>query len=349
MNLSFVRCAVLALLLFAGCQSESSEQNASGEASSEVTVYTHRHYESDQLLFAKFTEDTGIKVNVVNASADELILKMENEGAQSPADVLITVDAGRLVRAKDKGLLQQVSSEALDTNVPAHLKDADNEWFGLTRRARVIVYDKERLNPEELTTYEALSAPEWEGRVLIRSSGNIYNQSLMASLVANLGEEAAKSWAENVVGNMARDPQGNDRDQMKALIAGEGDVAVVNTYYVGHLLNSNDSSEVAVGERIGIFFPNQDGRGAHINVSGAGVARYAPNKDNAIRFIEYLTDAEAQATFSAANHEYPINPAVSPSELLASWGDFKGDELQLSKLGEYNKQAVLVFDEVGWK
>ena len=301
------------------------------------------------MLFAKFTEETGVKINVVNASADELLLRMENEGEQSPADVLITVDAGRLERANEKNLLQPVNSSVLDENVPAHLRDEENYWFALTRRARVIVYDKERLDPAELSTYEALAGPEWEGRVLIRSSGNIYNQSLMASIIANLGEEAAKSWAEEVVGNMARPPRGNDRDQMKALVAGEGDVAVVNTYYIGHLLNSQDSSEVMVGEKIGIFFPNQDDRGAHINVSGAGVAAHAPNKADAIRFIEFLSSEEAQQTFSEANFEYPVNPSVAPSELLASWGDFKGDELQLSKLGEFNKEAVLLFDEVGWK
>ena len=349
MNLSLVRCVSLVFILLAGCEPNASQQAASEEPASEINVYTHRHYESDQALFAKFETETGIKVNVVNASADELILRMENEGDQSPADVLITVDAGRLERANEKGLLQSVSSEILDTNVPAHLKDEENYWFGLTRRARVIVYDKDRTNPEELSTYEALAGPNWEGRILIRSSGNIYNQSLMASLIANLGEETAKAWAMDVVGNMARDPRGNDRDQMKALVAGEGDVAIVNTYYIGHLLNSNDSSEVNVGNQIGIFFPNQDDRGAHINVSGAGVAAYAPNRENAIRFIEFLTSEEAQQSFSSANYEYPVNPAVAPSALLASWGEFKQDQLPLSRLGEYNKQAVLLFDEVGWK
>ena len=349
MNTFVIKLSIILLILLTGCQTDASQQQTSGDESGEITLYTHRHYESDQVLFARFTEETGIKINVVNASADELILKMENEGEQSPADVLITVDAGRLERANEKGLLQSVSSDVLDKNVPAHLRDEENYWFGVTQRARVIVYDKERLDPAELSTYEALAGPEWEGRVLIRSSGNIYNQSLMASLIANLGEDAARTWATDLIGNMARDPQGNDRDQMKAVVAGEGDVAIVNTYYLGHLLNSSDSSEVRVGERIGIFFPNQDDRGAHVNVSGVGVAAHAPNKENAIRFIEYLTSAEAQQTFSSANYEYPVNPAVAPSELLASWGEFKGDELQLSKLGEFNKQAVLLFDEVGWK
>ena len=348
MNSPFVKLSVLILILLSSCETDTAKQAVVDEAS-EITVYTHRHYESDQALFAKFTEDTGVKINVVNASADELLLRMENEGEQSPADVLITVDAGRLERANEKGLLQSVSSDVLDENVPAHLRDEEKYWYGLSQRARVIVYDKDRFDPSELSTYEALAGPEWEGRVLIRSSGNIYNQSLMASIIANLGEDAARSWAEEVVGNMAREPQGNDRDQMKALVAGEGDVAVVNTYYVGHLLNSSDSTEVSVGQRIGIFFPNQDDRGAHINVSGAGVAAYAPNKANAVRFIEFLTSPEAQEALSESNHEYPVNPTVGPSELLSSWGEFKKDQLQLSKLGEYNKSAVLIFDEVGWK
>ena len=338
----------LLIFFFTGCQTGSAPQNNTGDTAP-ITVYTHRHYDSDQELFDRFTEETGIGVNVVNASADELILRLENEGDQSPADVLITVDAGRLARAHEKGLFQPVTSDVLEANIPSHLKEADNHWFGLTRRARVIVYDKERFNPDALSTYEALAGPDWEGRILIRSSGNIYNQSLMASLVANLGEEEASAWATSIVNNMAREPQGNDRDQMKALIAGEGDVAIVNTYYVGHLINSSDSTEVAVGNRIGVFFPNQEGRGAHVNVSGAGVVTHAPNKEGAVKFIEFLSSTGAQETFSGSNYEYPVNPNVAPSPLLASWGSFKADEQVLSKLGEYNREAVMVFDRAGWK
>lgn len=341
----------LFLAIFLNACGQKGEESAESAAKSggEVTVYTHRHYEVDQQLFKKFTEDTGIKINVVNASADELILKMENEGPQSPADVFITADAGRLQRAKDKGLLQSVTSPALESNIPQHLKDKDNQWFGLTKRARVIAYAKDRIQPSQLSTYEALTNSEWKNKVLIRSSGNIYNQSLMASMIAHHGEEKAKAWAKSMVENMARPPKGNDRDQVKAVVAGEGDVAVVNTYYIGKLLNSKDATEIAVGKSIALFFPNQDGRGAHINVSGAGVTKYAPNKANAIKFIEYLSAPAAQKIFSAANYEYPVNPAVSSSELLQSWGRFKEDKLSLSKLGELNKKAVLTFDEVGWK
>ena len=342
---------LLAVSVLAACETQPASETSSEatEASGELTLYTHRHYEADQAIFDQFTKETGITINVVNASADELILKMENEGEQSPADVLITVDAGRLERANEKGLLQPVTSDVLTANIPEHLREGDNHWFGITKRARVIVYDKDRGMPEGLATYEGLADESWAGNVLIRSSGNIYNQSLMASILAHHGEEGALQWAQGVVGKMAREPKGNDRDQMKALIAGEGDVAVVNTYYVGHLINSQDSSEVEVGNRIGIYFPNQDERGAHINISGAGVAAHAPNKDNAIRFIEYLTSVPVQNTFAAANHEYPVNPAAEPSTLLASWGSFKEDQLSLATLGELNRQAVLTFDEVGWK
>ena len=288
-----------------------------------VNVYTHRHYPADQELFASFEKQTGIKVNVVNAKADELIQKMVAEGEQSPADVLITVDAGRLVRAKDKGLLQSVNSEKLNNTVPSHLKDQDNQWFGLTKRARIIVYAKDRVKPEDLTTYEALTDSKWAKKVLIRSSGNIYNQSLMASIIANSGEEKATEWAKGMVANMARSPKGNDRDQVKAVVAGEADVAVVNTYYIGKLLNSKNPEEVKAGEGVGVFFPNQEDRGAHINVSGAGVAKYAPNKDNAVAFLEFLASKEAQEVFAKANYEYPVNNEVGPSELLSSWGHSK--------------------------
>ena len=315
----------------------------------EVNVYTHRHYPPDQELFAQFEKETGIQVNVVNASADELIQKMQLEGTASPADVLITVDAGRLVRAKGKGLLQSVQSDILDSIVPSHLRDGDKQWFALTKRARVIVYAKDRIDPEQLSSYEDLASDVWKGRLLIRSSSNIYNQSLMASLIANLGAEKAKAWAAQIVDNMARDPKGNDRDQVKAVVAGEGDLAIVNTYYVGRMINSDDPVEANAGKGVGIYFPNQNDRGTHVNISGAGVAKYAPNKGNAIRFIEFLASTEAQAVFAEANYEYPVNKNVEVAPLLKSWGSFKEDNLELSKLGTNNKSAVLLFDEVNWK
>ncbi|WP_435262508.1 Fe(3+) ABC transporter substrate-binding protein [Tenacibaculum sp. nBUS_03] len=338
---------IMFVFLFTACKKENKKQEEKKQQ--EVNVYTHRHYKADQELFAQFENETGIKVNVVNAKADELIQKMTVEGEQSPADVLITVDAGRLVRAKDKGLLQSATSEFLENTIPSHLKDADNNWFALTKRARVMVYNPEKVKVEELSTYEDLTNEKWNKRVLIRSSGNIYNQSLLASIIANIGEEKAEEWAKGIVKNMSRSPKGNDRDQVKAVVAGEGDVAIVNTYYIGKLLNSKDPEEVKAGKGIKIFFPNQEGRGTHINVSGAGIARYAPNKENAIKFIEFLASEKAQQVFAKANYEYPVNTKIKPSDLLASWGTFKEDTLSLTLLGKNNKKAVLTFDRAGWK
>lgn len=314
----------------------------------EITLYTHRHYDIDKAIFSDFEKLTGIKVNVVKASADELIQKMENEGKQSPADLLLTVDAGRLVRAKDKELLQSATSEFLEKTVPAHLQDKDNQWFALTKRARVIVYDKDKVKPEDLSTYEALTDAKWKGKLLVRASSNIYNQSLLASIIANDGKEKAKEWANGVAHNFARKPKGNDRDQVKAILAGEGEVAIINTYYLGKLLNSKEEVEVKAGNAVKVFFPNQEDRGTHINISGIGIAKNAPNKANAVKFIEYLLSKEVQEKFAQANYEYPVNPTAESSELLDSWGNFKEDELPLNQLGELNKGAVIIFDEVKW-
>lgn len=318
-------------------------------AGGEVNVYSHRHYDTDQELFDRFTEETGIQVNVVTASADELITRLETEGENSPADLLVTVDAGRLHRATSRDLLQTVSSPALKANVPAHLRHPEGYWYGLTRRARIVVYAPDRVDQEELSTYEALADPAWDDRILIRSSSNIYNQSLLASLVAHNGEEAALAWARGMVENMARAPQGGDRDQIRAVAAGEGDLAVVNTYYLGRMLNSDDSADREAGNAVSVFFPNQDGRGAHVNVSGAGVTAHAPNRANAIRLLEFLTSDEAQARFAQANYEYPVKPGVEWAPTLREWGEFDADTLNLARLGELNDEAVRIFDQAGWR
>ena len=332
----------LCIITVISCTGKSSDESKS------ITLYTHRHYDTDQAIIKEFEKETGIKINVVNASADELIQKMEAEGEQSPADLLFTVDAGRLVRAKEKGILQSVTSDFIDKYVPKYLKDDNNHWFGITKRARVIVYDKNDVDSSDLSTYAALTDPKWTGSVLIRSSGNIYNQSLMASIIANEGEEMATEWAEGIIKNFARSPQGNDRDQVKGILAGDGEVAIINTYYLGHLLNSSDPEEVSAGEAVNVFFPNQAGRGSHINVSGIGVAKYSSKKELAIQFIEYLLSKKTQELFASSNYEYPVNPDANISELLQSWGSFKEDSLALQKLGELNKDAVVIFDKVGW-
>jgi len=320
-----------------------------GQEEEIVNVYTHRHYEADQQLFDRFTEQTGIKVNVVSASADELIQKLELEGAGSPADVLITVDAGRLYRAEEKDLLQAVNSDILDENIPSKYNSPNNKWFGLTYRARILAYSKDRVNPAELSTYEDLAEDKWQGRILTRSSENIYNQSLLASILEAHGEEKTTEWARELLDNMARSPKGNDRDQVKAVASGEGDVAIVNTYYIGIMLNDANVEEQRAAEQVGIFFPNQGDRGTHINVSGAGVTKHAPNRENAIRLIEFLSGEEAQSLLADINFEYPVNPNVGLSPLLKNWGDFRSDDLDLYKLGAKNKEAVMIFDRVGWK
>ncbi len=335
------------LLAITACS--NNEEQPQEENKQEVNVYTHRHYDTDKLLFEQFEKETGIKVNVLNANADELITRLENEGENSPADVLITVDAGRLGKAKDMGLLQSVESEALTNQVPEHLKDSDNQWYGLTKRARLIAYDKDRVNPDEVKTYWDLTNDKYKGKVLVRSSSNIYNQSLLASMIAlNPDSNYAEQWAEGIVKNMARNPAGGDRDQVKAVAAGLGDMAIVNSYYIGKMIESDDESDRKAVANIGLIFPNQNGRGTHINVSGAGVAKYSKNKDNAIKFIEFLTSEKAQDLFSKSNYEYPVNPNVAASELLQSWGSFQEDKMNLSNLGEYNSDAVMLFNKVGW-
>lgn len=314
-----------------------------------VNVYSHRHYDADQRLFDRFTELTGIRVNVVTASADELITRLENEGAQSPADVLITVDAGRLHRAKERDLLQPVESEVLTASIPAHLRDRDGQWFGLTQRARIIAYDRSRVQPGEISTYADLADAKWQGRILIRSSSNVYNQSLLAGIIANEGAEAAERWAAAIVANMARPPAGGDTDQIKAVAAGAGDIAITNTYYLAQLHNSQDPEDRRVAEQIGVIFPDQGGRGTHVNVSGAGVTRHAPNPANAIRLIEFLASQEAQAVFAEEVQEYPVRADVPWSATLQAWGKYDADTLDLTRLGELNAEAVRIFDRVGWR
>ncbi len=337
--------AASTLLAVAGCGGE----DAASDGPAAVDVYSHRHYPSDRQLFDRFTEETGIEVNVVTGSADQLITRLETEGTGSPADVLITVDAGRLHRAKSRDLLQPVESELLEERIPSHLRDPGGEWYGLTRRARILAYARDRVDTADLSTYEALAEDRWEGRILVRSSENIYNQSLLASIIAAEGREAARRWAAGVQENMARPPQGGDTDQAKAVAAGVGDVAIVNTYYVARLKASEDEDERRVGEALGVHFPNQDGRGAHVNVSGGGVTAAADNPEGAVRLLEFLAGAEAQQAFSEANYEYPVNPGVEPAEILREWGEFRADTVNLERLGELNEEAVRIFDEVGWQ
>ena len=315
----------------------------------EINVYTHRHYDSDKILFKKFTDITGIEVNVIKGSADQLIQRLQSEGSNSPADILLTVDAGRLVRAKDMGLLEPVSSKILTKNVPEMMRDSENHWFGLSVRARVIAYAKDRIEENELSTYEDLADPKWRGKIVVRSSNNIYNQSLLASLINKNGSKKALKWARSVRKNMARKPRGNDRDQARAVASGVADLAIINTYYLGLLANSSDKADREVAEKLNIFFPNQNGRGTHINVSGAAVTQSSKNKKEAIKFLEFLTEKDNQRIFSEANYEYPLDYNNSKSKIHLKWGRFKADSIDLSILGKNNAEAVKIFDLAGWE
>lgn len=350
----FVLVAAMAGLLAAcgetktGQEQTTNKEAAQEKSAGEVNVYSHRFYDTDKALFKKFEEQTGIKVNVKMDDASRLIQLLETEGENTPADVLITTDIGRVYYAKELGLMQSVSSPTLEKQIPAHLRDADGQWFGLTKRARVIMYNTELVKPEELSTYEDLATEKWKEALSIRSSTNVYNRSLMASIIANDGKEAALEWAKAVRANMATEPKGNDRDQLKNIVSGTGKVAVANTYYLGLMTNSENEAERDAAAKVKPFFPNQDGRGTHVNISGAGVVKHSKNVENAMQLIEFLTSVEAQKMYVDANYEYPVNPAVEPSELLKSWGDFKEDQINLEEIGRLQKEAIEVFEKAGW-
>ncbi len=314
-----------------------------------VNVYSHRHYAVDQEINKLFTEKTGIEVKVVNAPADQLLERLRSEGENSPADLLITVDAGRMQRAKAEGLLQPLESEVLSNASPANLRDAEGYWHSYTVRSRVILVSKERVNPGEIETYEQLADPKWRGRLLINSASSNYNQSLMASLVAANGKEAAEKWARGVVSNMARPPQGGDRDQIKTVASGLADVCVSNTYYLGLLLNSPDPAERAAAESVRVVFPNQNGRGAHCNVGAAGVTKHAKNLKEARAYLEFLVSPEVQKIIANGSYEFPVGMDLTLSPTHAAWGGFKMDAGTFAELGENQPEAIRIFDAVGWK
>ena len=312
-----------------------------------VNVYSARHYDTDMAMYERFTEETGIKVNLIEGSSDALIERIKSEGQFSPADMLITVDAGRLWRAEKEGIFQPVDSTVLSERIPAHLRHPEGEWFGLSKRARVIAHKKDMALPAGFGTYEALADEAFRGQVCMRSSGNIYNLSLMASLIDAHGALAAEAWAKGVVANFARTPQSNDTGQLKAVASGECTITVANTYYLGRLMASTKPEDKALMANLEIVFPNQDGRGTHVNISGAGVTKYAPNRENAIRFLEYLTSDFAQRLFAEGNNEYPISGLTTGP--VSALGEFKRDDLNVSVLGENQTEAVKVYDRAGWK
>lgn len=314
-----------------------------------LNLYTSRHYQTDEALYENFTRQTGIKVNRIEAGDDPLIERMKQEGARSPADVLMTVDAGRLWRAEQAGLFQPVRSKQLEERIPAELRHPDGLWYGFSIRARPIFYAKGRVDPGLVADYESLAAPALKGKVCIRSSSNVYNLSLMSAMIAAHGPQRAEEWARGVVANMARAPKGGDTDQLMALAAGECDVAVANTYYYVRLLKSPKPSEREAAAKIAVVFPNQGNRGTHVNISGAGVARHAPHREAAIRFLEYLASPQAQAYFADGNNEYPVVGKPAGNRELASLGEFKRDPVNVSVFGRNQGAAQQAYDRAGWR
>ena len=315
----------------------------------EVNVYSGRKEALIKPLFDEYTKQTGIRINLVTGEADALIKRLELEGERSPADILLTVDAGRLYRAKEQGLLQAITSAQLDEAVPENYRDPQGYWYGLSIRARVIVYSRTKIEPAQLSTYEALAEPVWHGQLCVRSSSNIYNQSLVASMLAHHGREETEKWIRGLVGNFARDPKGGDRDQIKAVAAGQCKLALVNTYYLAGMLSSEIDTEAAAANQVALFWPNQEGRGAHVNVSGAGITRSARNKTAAVRLLEFLVGIPAQEWYGTTNNEFPVRDGLAGADILRSWGAFKADSLNLAVLGEQNQAAVRAMDRAGWK
>lgn len=314
-----------------------------------VNIYSSRHYDTDLRLYSDFTKQTGIKVNRIEAKSNALIERIKTEGNFSPADLLITVDAGVLWRAENEGIIQSISSPVLDARIPTHLRHPEGLWYGLSKRARVIIYNKDKGRPEYLETYEDLAHPSHKGTICMRSSSNIYNISLLSSFISNMGATEAKDWAEAVVNNFARKPQSNDSGQIEAVASGICGVSLVNSYYLARYAKSDDPIKQDIFDSLGIIFPNQDDRGTHVNISGAALAKYAPNKENAIRFMEYLTSESAQRYFANGNNEYPIIDLGDTSSAVQSLGTFAEDKLNVGELGKNQVTAIEIYDSVGWQ
>jgi iron(III) transport system substrate-binding protein len=320
------------------------------EAQATLNLYSARHYNTDEALYGNFADQSGVKINRIDAEPDPLLERLRAEGDKSPCDVLITTDAGRIERARQLGVLQPVASEVLTKAVPAHLRDPDNNWFGFSVRARVIIYSRERVPAANAPqNYEDLADPKWKGKLLIRPSGHIYNQSLVGSLLAAHGPEKVEAWAKGVATNLARPPRGGDTDQIKAVAAGEGDLALANTYYFVNLMRSKKPQDREVAAKCAVVFPNQSNRGTHVNISGGAVARHAPNKAAAVRFLEYLVSPQAQRYFAEGNSEFPVVAGVELSPELKSLGTFKQDQLNARVYAQNNAEALKVMDRAGWK
>ncbi|NNF23931.1 MAG: extracellular solute-binding protein [Rhodobacteraceae bacterium] len=334
----------LALLLALATTPLAQPVSAEGE----LNLYSSRHYDTDERLYSDFEQMTGITINRIEGNADELVARMAAEGRNSPADILLTVDTSRLERARDAGLLQSVTSKVLQARIPANLQDKGNQWFGFSQRARIFFYDKQEVT-DPPRSYADLAAPAYRGQVCSRSSSNVYTQTLLAAMIEHMGEAGAKDWAAGVVANFARDPQGGDTDQLRGVVSGECEIALSNTYYFARALRRDVDGVSGAIDMFGWVFPDQGGNGAHMNLSGAGVAVHAPNAENAVRFLEYLSGDQAQQYFSAGNDEFPAVAGVALSPSVAALGAFEGDTVSLSDVAKNIPAAQRIFNEVGWK
>ncbi len=345
----FALVGLATALLLVGALVMVNRDNAGGSTEPTLNIYSARHYDGDELLYRRFTELTGISVRTLEADADQLIQRIQREGSASPADVLITVDAGRLWRAEDAGVLAPVRSEVLEERIPAHLRHPDGLWFGFSTRLRLIFFNPEQVAAEAISSYEDLAGPHLRGRICLRSSNNVYNQSLLASMLAEHGPEQTAEWTEGLMVNLARPPQGGDTDQIRGVAAGECDVAIANHYYYLRLANSSSAADRDVAERVAVMFPNQDDRGAHLNVGGAGMVRGAPNPVSAVQFLEFLASDEAQMLLAEGNFEFPAvigSPVPAP---LRAMGEFRTDRIPVSTLGQLNAEAIRIADRAGWR
>lgn len=330
--------SIIALFILASC----SEPEV-------INIYSARHYDTDIQLYDSFTQETGIQVNLIEGGSDELIERIKSEGINSPADILITVDAGRLWRAEESDIFQSIDSDVLNSVIPAELRDPEGEWYAFSKRVRGIIYNKDEVSRDELEGFRQLADEKWSGRICIRSSNNIYNQSLIASMIESYGPEETEEWVEDFVSNFARSPQGGDTDQIKAVAAGQCDIAVANHYYLARLATSSDEDDRRVAEAVDIYFPGEEYGGTHVNVSGAGVVQNSPNRSHAIRFLEYLTEEESQRLYSLGNLEYPVVESIELPEILQEFGTFESDAVNVESYGRNNPEAIRVMDRAGWR
>jgi len=339
--------AALAAVL-AACGQNGETPEASADASV-VNLYTARHYDTDLRLYERFTELTGIRVNRIEGNADQLIARMRSEGEASPADVFVSADAGALWRAENAGLFQVANSETLNAAIPANLRDPAGRWFGFSRRARVVAYDSAKVQPAEIDTYEEIASPRFRGKLCVRSADSVYNLSLVGALIEAWGPEKAGQWVRGVVANMARPPEGGDRDQIRAVGAGVCEIALTNSYYYIRLANGDDAGDRAITERVKLGFPSLDGQGAHVNISGGGVAARSPNRENAVRLLEFLGSAEAQTLVATHNNEFPASPDVPAPAPVDAHAGFTAHPMSVALYGPRQAEAQSLMSAAGWR